>query len=114
MALTLRQTATRSRRLVNWLRHDLFGLVHDIRFAYLPPLMVYFAYFAIMAAFTNLALSASNLATKYLNRIFVVQRGEYDELGALIVAVALTTWAVPTLTVMAIRWWQRTGKAINP
>jgi len=64
-------------------------------------------YFAIMAAFTNLALSASNLATKYLNRIYVVQRGEYDELGALMVAVALITWGGPTLTVMIVRWWQR-------
>ena len=32
-------------------------------------------FFAVMASFTNLALSASSLATRYLNEIFVVTRG---------------------------------------
>ena len=31
-------------------------------------------YFAVMASFTNLALSASQLLTKYLNQIYVVTR----------------------------------------
>ncbi|MCC6715909.1 MAG: hypothetical protein IT496_11805, partial [Gammaproteobacteria bacterium] len=31
-------------------------------------------YFAVMASFTNLALSASQLGTKYLNQIFVISR----------------------------------------
>lgn len=31
-------------------------------------------YFAVMASFTNLALSASQLGTKYLNQIFVINR----------------------------------------
>ena len=31
-------------------------------------------FFAILASFTNLALSASNLGTKYLNQIFVITR----------------------------------------
>lgn len=48
-------------------------------------------YFAVMAAFTNLALSASQLGTKYLNRLFVVERGRYDDLGVLmIVSMALS------------------------
>ncbi|MEJ2165600.1 MAG: hypothetical protein P8X90_08720 [Desulfobacterales bacterium] len=55
------------------------SLAGDMRWSYLPPLMVYFA---VMAAFTNLALSASQPGTKYLNRLFVVERGHYDELGA--------------------------------
>jgi hypothetical protein len=40
-------------------------------------------YFAVMAAFTNLALSASHLGTKYLNKIFEIRRGQYNELGML-------------------------------
>ena len=35
-------------------------------------------YFAVMASFTNLALSASQLGTKYLNQIFVVTREVTD------------------------------------
>jgi hypothetical protein len=35
-------------------------------------------YFAVMASFTNLALSASQLGTKYLNQIFVVTREVKD------------------------------------
>ena len=60
-------------------------------------------YFAVMASFTNLALSASQLGTRYLNQIFVVSRevrdpltnavtvpADYSELGTLfIVAIAL-------------------------
>ncbi|MGB5157946.1 MAG: hypothetical protein WBN77_10975 [Desulfobacterales bacterium] len=58
-------------------------------------------YFAIMAAFTNLALSASQLFTKYLNVIFVIERGNYNELGMLMITVAGIGLVVPVLTVMA-------------
>ena len=37
-----------------------------------------------MASLMNLALVAGQLQTKYLNQVFVVQRGVYDELGALL------------------------------
>jgi hypothetical protein len=60
-------------------------------------------FFAVMASFTNLALSASQLGTKYLNQIFAVARevrdpvtnaikvpADYGDLGALfMVAIAL-------------------------
>jgi hypothetical protein len=46
------------------------------------------AYFAAMAAFTNLTPLAPNFGTKYLNQIFVVERGNYSELGSLIVTAA--------------------------
>ena len=39
-------------------------------------------FFAVMASFTNLALSASALLTKYLNEIFVVTRGPNSDLTA--------------------------------
>jgi hypothetical protein len=57
-------------------------------------------YFAVMAAFTNLALSASNLATGYINKIFVIERGQYDELGLLMITVTGLSLALPILTVL--------------
>lgn len=42
-------------------------------------------YFAVMASFTNLALSASALGTKYLNEIYIVSREVKDKTGAVTV-----------------------------
>jgi hypothetical protein len=72
-------------------------------------------YFAVMAAFTNLALSASQLGTKYLNSIFVVERDRYDELGVLMVTAALISLIVPIVTVVLLNPARtgRTGKAPN-
>ena len=67
-------------------------------------------FFAVLASFTNLALSASNLGTKYLNQIFVVTRevksksgevttqADYSELGILLttVSVSYTHLTLPT------------------
>ncbi len=63
-------------------------------------------YFAVMAAFTNLALSASSLATKYVNKIFVIERGRYDELGDLLICVVLLSLVLPILTVAAFHLLQ--------
>jgi hypothetical protein len=60
-------------------------------------------YFAVMAAFTNLALSASSLATRYVNEIFVIERGQYDELGRLLISVVLVSLCLPILAVAASR-----------
>mgnify|MGYP001818527596 FL=1 len=68
-------------------------------------------YFAVMAAFTNLALSAANLGTKYLNRIFVVERGKYDELGGLMVTAAITGLILPPTTVLLVNLWKRLSAA---
>jgi hypothetical protein len=57
-------------------------------------------YFAVMAAFTNLALSASNLATGYINKIFLIDRGQYDELGVLMITVTITSLILPILAVL--------------
>lgn len=64
-------------------------------------------YFAVMAAFTNLALSASSLATRYVNTIFVVERGRYEELGHLLITVALTGLVLPVLTVAVVAFLGR-------
>jgi hypothetical protein len=67
-------------------------------------------YFAVMAAFTNLALSASNLGTKYLNKIFVIERGQYGELGMLMVTVMALGLVVPIVTVMLFNPARRNHK----
>jgi hypothetical protein len=64
-------------------------------------------YFAVMAAFTNLALSAANLGTGYLNLVFVVERGSYGELGRLMVTAALAGLIIPVVTVLIVNRWSR-------
>jgi hypothetical protein len=59
-------------------------------------------YFAVLAAFTNLALSASNLGTKYVNRIFLVEREQYGELGHLLILVTLLQLVLPVLAVAGV------------
>jgi hypothetical protein len=73
-------------------------------------------FFAVMASFTNLALSASSLGTKYLNDIYLVTRevrdratdviktaADYSELGWLLIAVALIALTAPLLTIVLIQ-----------
>lgn len=52
-------------------------------------------WFALMASLMNLALSAAGLSTKYLNQVFHVSRGHYDELGPLMITVNLIGLVVP-------------------
>ena len=72
-------------------------------------------FFAVFASFTNLALSASSLGTKYLNEIFTVTRevkdkvsgeiqttADYSELGILLIVVTLLTLILPILFVFII------------
>ena len=72
-------------------------------------------YFAVMAAFTNLALSASHLGTQYLNKIFIIERNRYDELGVLMITVALITLILPIMTVVLLNPAKtgKPGKAIK-
>ncbi len=73
-------------------------------------------FFAVMASFTNLALSAASLGTKYLNQIYVVTRqvvdpvtgmleasADYSELGWLLVTVALITLLLPLLAILIVQ-----------
>jgi len=74
-------------------------------------------FFAVMASFTNLALSASQLGTKYLNQVFTVTRevkdrsngmittpADYDELGLLMWSAMLLGFLVPIAAVVLIRF----------
>ena len=57
-------------------------------------------WFALMASLMNLALVAGQLQTKYLNQIFVVERGAYGELGALLIAVTTLGFLIPMLAIL--------------
>jgi hypothetical protein len=74
-------------------------------------------FFAVMASFTNLALSASQLGTKYLNQLFTVTRevrdretgaitvpADYGELGWLMLTAMLLGFCVPIAAVLLIRF----------
>ena len=73
-------------------------------------------FFAVMASFTNLALSAAQLGTKYLNRTFEVTRevkdpvtsqvivpADYSELGVLLITVTAIGLALPFLAILFSR-----------
>ncbi|MBE1296898.1 MAG: hypothetical protein GJ678_11785 [Rhodobacteraceae bacterium] len=72
-------------------------------------------FFAVMASFTNLALSASSLGTKYLNQIFVVTRevkvdtgaivtaADYTQLGPLLITVTVLTLFAPLLAILIVQ-----------
>jgi hypothetical protein len=73
-------------------------------------------FFAIFASFTNLALSANALGTKYLNEIFIITRAvkdkvtdailstaDYSELGILLIIVTLLTLCTPIIVVWLIQ-----------
>lgn len=73
-------------------------------------------FFAVMASFTNLALSASSLLTKYLNEIFIVSRevrdritgeivvpADYGSLGGLLIVVAATAVLAPLITIAIVQ-----------
>jgi MFS family permease len=52
-------------------------------------------WFALMASLMNIAVVASQLQTKYLNNIFVVGRGEYAELGPLMIWAVALSFIIP-------------------
>jgi hypothetical protein len=73
-------------------------------------------FFAVMASFTNLALSASSLLTKYLNQMFFVTRevrdrltgaietaANYGDLGWLLITAALVSVLAPLITIVVVQ-----------
>lgn len=73
-------------------------------------------FFAVMASFTNLALSASQLGTKYMNEIFTVTRevkepatgqitvpADYSELGMLLISVTVIGLVLPLAAILLVR-----------
>ncbi len=73
-------------------------------------------FFAVMASFTNLALSASQLGTQYLNQLFIITREvhdstrgvvtiptDYSELGILLITVTGIGLVLPLIVIGLIR-----------
>ncbi|MBI2048367.1 MAG: hypothetical protein HYT30_00350 [Parcubacteria group bacterium] len=73
-------------------------------------------FFAVMASFSNLALSLSSLGTKYLNQIFTVTREvrdkasnaivipeDYSELGTLLIIVSVLSLLLPFAAIVFVR-----------
>jgi len=73
-------------------------------------------YFAVMASFTNLALSAAQLGTKYLNQIFTVTRevkdsvsgvvkvpADYSQLGDLLITTTALGFVLPFVAIAFIK-----------
>jgi len=72
-------------------------------------------FFAVMASFTNLALAAAQLGTKYLNQAFIVTRevrdasgaittpADYSQLGTLLVLATVIGFVVPMLAVVFVK-----------
>lgn len=72
-------------------------------------------FFAVMASFTNLALSLAQLGTKYLNEIFTVTRqvknaagavvtaADYSQLGSLLITSTVIGFALPIAAVLLVK-----------
>jgi hypothetical protein len=73
-------------------------------------------FFAVMASFTNLALSLSQLGTKYLNQVYVIERevrdrasgaltmpADYSQLGELLVVQVLLGLALPFVAIAFVK-----------
>ncbi len=58
-------------------------------------------WFALMASLMNLALVAGQLQTKYLNRAFAIDRGQYDELPLLVVVATTIGFVLPMAAILA-------------
>ena len=57
-------------------------------------------WFALMASLMNLATVASQLQTKYLNELFVVERGQYAYLGPLMMWAVAIGFVVPVAVIL--------------
>ena len=73
-------------------------------------------FFAVFASFTNIALSARELLTSYLNKIFVISRevvdeqsnkiiakANYDDLDNLLITLIIVTLVIPLITIYMVQ-----------
>ena len=80
------------------------------------PAQLKATFFAVMASFTNLALSLAQLCTKYLNQVFIVTReirdpvtkavqvpADYSQLGYLIITALAIGLVVPFAAILIVR-----------
>jgi hypothetical protein len=60
-------------------------------------------WFALVASLMSLAVVASQLATKYVNLAFPVERGVYDQLPALVLSVTASAVVIPLAVIFLLR-----------
>ena len=73
-------------------------------------------FFAVFASFTNIALSAKELLTSYLNKIFIISRevvdeqsneiivkANYNDLDNLLISLIIITLVIPLITIYLIQ-----------
>lgn len=78
--------------------------------SYYAPKKNKVTWFALVANFMNLALSAGTLLTKHLQTFFNITRGNYKEIGPLMITSTILDIALPILAILFINLWQVTGK----
>jgi hypothetical protein len=59
-------------------------------------------WFALMASLMNIALQSGRMGSKYLNQIFVVERGDYEVLGELMISATVISLVVPMAAILLI------------
>ena len=78
------------------------------------PIKYKATFFAVFASFTNLALSAKELFTSYLNKIFIIKRevvennimielADYTNLDNLLISIIMITLFIPLITILIIQ-----------
>ncbi|MDC0651820.1 hypothetical protein OAP55_01035 [Alphaproteobacteria bacterium] len=80
------------------------------------PIKYKATFFAVFASFTNLALSARELFTSYLNKIFIIRRevvdkktgniieiANYDNLDNLLISIIIITLCLPLITIIIVQ-----------
>ena len=73
-------------------------------------------FFAVFASFTNIALSARELFTSYLNKVFIIDRevideqsnktlvkANYDDLDNLLISLIIITLVIPLITIFLVQ-----------
>ena len=73
-------------------------------------------FFAVFASFTNIALSARELFTSYLNKVFIINRevideqsnktlvkANYDDLDNLLISLIIITLVIPLITIFLVQ-----------
>jgi hypothetical protein len=60
-------------------------------------------WFALIASLMSLAVVASQLLTKYVNLLFPVDRGDYEQLPSLVLMVTVSAVVLPLLVILGLR-----------
>ncbi|MBP9792085.1 MAG: hypothetical protein KBC27_02630 [Rickettsiales bacterium] len=80
--------------------------------AYYAPKQNKVTWFALVANFMNLALSAGTLLTKHLQTFFQITRGNYKKIGPLMTTCTILDIALPITAILLVSLWQKNSKKL--